>query len=91
MLLATDGIRKTPIRKIPTHQTPPPGKFPPGIFPPLFLSIPTRVFEFFVFSLLSQSSLMLLKILFSKFVLKVLRSEIQKSMYQENCSLPAQF
>ena len=43
----------------------PPGKFPPGIFPPMFLNIPTRVFKFFVFSLLSPSSLILLKRLFS--------------------------
>ena len=33
----------------------PPRKFPPGIFPPMFLNIPTRVFKFFVFSLLSPS------------------------------------
>ena len=48
----------------------PPGKFPPrkfprGIFPPMFLNIPTPVFKFFVFSLLSLSSLILLKRLFS--------------------------
>ena len=70
-----DDISKTPTRKIPTHQTPPPGKFPPGkfpsrkfppgIFPLMFLNIPTRVFNFFVFSLLSPSSLILLKRLFS--------------------------
>ena len=43
----------------------PPRKLPPGILPPMFLKIPTRVFKFFVFSLLSPSSLILLKILFS--------------------------
>ena len=48
----------------------PPGKFPsrkfpPGIFPAMFLNIPTRVFKFFVFSLLSPWSLILLKRLFS--------------------------
>ena len=56
----------------------------------MFLNNPTRVFKFFVFSLLSPSSLILLKRLFSNSVLKVLRSEIQKSMYQKNCSLPVQ-
>ena len=68
------GIRKIPTRKIPARKIhtvkPPPGKFPPGKFPPrifptMFLNIPTRVFKVFVFSLLSPSSLTLLKRLFS--------------------------
>ena len=47
----------------------PPGKFPsiklpPGKFSPMFLNIPTHVFNFFVFSLLSPLSLILLKRLF---------------------------
>ena len=54
---------KLPLGKFPPIKLPP-GKFPPGIFPPMFLNIPTRVFKFFVFSLLSPSSLILLKRLF---------------------------
>ena len=80
------GIRKTSTRKISPIKLPP-GKSPPGKFPP---NIPTRVFKFFVLSLLSPSSLILLKRLFCNSVLKVLKSEIQKLMYQKNCSLPAQ-
>ena len=57
--------RKLPPGKFPPIKLPPvkfpPRKFPPGIFPP---NIPTRVFKFFVFSLLSPSSLILLKRLF---------------------------
>ena len=68
-LMTENGVRKTPTQKISTHQTPPwkipPGKFPPGIFSPMFLNIPTRFFKFFVFSLLTPSSLILLKTLFS--------------------------
>ena len=60
---------KFPPIKIPSGKFPPekfpPRKLPPGILSPMFLNIPTRVFKFFVFSLLSQSSLILLKILFS--------------------------
>ena len=55
---------KFPPIKLPPGKFPPgkfpPRKFPPGIFPPMFLNIPTRAF-----SLLSPSSLMLLKRLFS--------------------------
>ena len=47
----------------------PPGKFPPGIFQPMFLNIPTRVFNFFVFSLLWPPSLILLKRLFSNSII----------------------
>ena len=63
--LSTKCIKKTPTRKIPTHHTPPPEnhpgkfpprKFPPRIFPPMFLNIPTHVFNFFVFLLLSPLS-----------------------------------
>ena len=53
----------TPV-KLPPRKFPP-GKFPPRIFPTMFLNIPTRVFKVFVFSLLSPSSLTLLKRLFS--------------------------
>ena len=60
---------KFPPIKIPSGKFPPgkfpPRKLPPGILPPMFLNIPTRVFKFFVFSLFSPSSLILLKILFS--------------------------
>ena len=80
---------KFPPSKLPPGKLPP-RKFPPGIFAPMFLNIPIRVFNFFVFSLLSPSSLILLKRLFSNSVLKELKSEIQKSMYQKKCSLPAQ-
>ena len=68
------GYQENSHRKIPYHQTPPgkfppekfpPRKFSPGIFSPMFLNIPTPVFKFFVFSLLSPSSLILLKRLFS--------------------------
>ena len=55
---------KLPPEKFPSIKLPPgkfpPRKFPPGMFPPMFLNIPTRAF-----SLLSPSSLMLLKRLFS--------------------------
>ena len=60
------GIRKTPTRKIPTHQTPP-WKIPTRKIPTQKIptwNIPTRVFKFFVFPLLSPSSLILLKRLF---------------------------
>ena len=50
---------KLPPRKFPS------GKFPPGILSPMFLNIPTWVFKFSVFSLLSRSSLIFLKRLFS--------------------------
>ena len=46
-----------------------PEKFPPGIFQPMFLNIPTRVFNFFVFSLLWPPSLILLKRLFSNSII----------------------
>ena len=56
---------KFPLEKFTPVKLPPgkfpPGKFPPGIFPTMFLNIPTRVFKVFVFSLLSPSSLTLLK------------------------------
>ena len=55
--------------KLPPGEFPPiklpPGKFPPRIFPPMFLNISTRVLNLFVFSLLSLSSLIFLKRLFS--------------------------
>ena len=94
-LTKTQTLKRFSVNKLTVSGKVPPGKFPPrkfppGIFPPMFLNIPTRVFKFFVFSFLSLSSLIFLKILFSNSVLKVLRSEIQKSMYQKNCSLPVQ-
>ena len=55
--------------------------------PFMFLNIPTWVLNFFVFWLLSPSSLILLKRLFSNSVLKALKSEIQKSMYQKKLEL----
>ena len=71
------SIRKTPTRKIFTNQTPPrwiplrkilTQKFPPGIFPPGF-------FNFFVFSLLSPLSLILLKRLFGSSIFYKCRSQ----------------
>ena len=83
------GTKKAPTRKIPTHETPP-WKIPTR-------NIPTYVFEhshssfwIFCFFIIVTVILILLKRLLSNFVLKVLRSEIRKSMYQKNCSLPAQ-
>ena len=55
---------KLPPRKFPPGKFPP-RKFPLGILPPMFLNIPTWVFKFSVFSLLSRSSLIFLKRLFS--------------------------
>ena len=55
---------KFPPIKLPSRKFPP-RKFPPGILPPMFLNIPTWVFKFSVFSLLSPSSLIFLKRLFS--------------------------
>ena len=65
----------SPPWKIPTHKIP-------------TCNIITRVFNFFVLPLLPPSSLILPVRLFCGNVLKVMKSEIQKSMYQKNCSLP---
>ena len=62
------------------HQSNPPlGKFPPGKFPSMFLNIPTRVFKFFVFSLLSPSSLILLNYLKHYLVILCFKAEVRNS------------
>ena len=78
------GYQENSHRKIPYHQTPPgkfpPRKFSPRIFSPMFLNIPTPVFKFFVFSLLSPSSLILLKrLLCNSKSAKVRNSEVDVS------------
>ena len=63
-------------------------KFPPGKFSPMFLNIPTHVFNFFVFSLLSPLSLILLKRLFRDSFSKVVKLDLLQCI-KKFCSLPA--
>ena len=78
---------KFPPIKLPPDESPPENPPYPPENPhlqysyPCFLIFSTGIFTFFVFSLLSPLWLVLLERLFRNSVLKVLKSEIQKSIY----------
>ena len=59
------------------------------VFPPMFLDIPTGVFKFCVFSLLSPSSLILVKRLFCNFMFQRYWSRKFRDRFIKNISLPA--
>ena len=71
--------------KLPPRKFPP--EFPPPPSPPVFLNIPTRVFKFLVFLLLSVSSLILLKILFSNSMFSKVSAEVRNSEVDESKKL----